>query len=44
MQILFILAHLYTNFYTNFVTKELCLANGLAEINHCVQWENKFTS
>ena len=32
---------LYTNFYTNFVTKELCLANGLAEINH---WENKFTS
>ena len=35
---------LYTNFYTNLVTKELCLTNGLAGINHCVQWENKFTS
>ena len=35
---------LYTNFYTNFVTKELCLTNGLAGINQCVQWENKFTS
>ena len=35
---------LYTNFYTNFVTKELCLENGLAGINHYVQWENKFTS
>ena len=34
----------YTNFYTNFVAKELCLTNGLAEMNHCVQWENKFTS
>ena len=34
---------LYTNFYTNFVTKELCLTNGLAGINHCVQWGNKFT-
>ena len=34
---------LYTNFYTNFVTKELCLTNGMAGINHCVQWENKFT-
>ena len=34
---------LYTNFYTNFVTKELCLTNGLAGINHYVQWENKFT-
>ena len=32
---------LYTNFYTNFVTRELCLANGLAGINHCVQWVNK---
>ena len=36
---LFILTLLYTNFYTNFVTKELCLANGLAGINHCVQSE-----
>ena len=34
---------LYTNFYTNFVTKELCLTNGFAGINHYVQWENKFT-
>ena len=34
---------LYTNFYTNFVTKELCLANGMAGINHCVQRENKFS-
>ena len=34
----------YNKFYTNFVTKELCLTNGLAGINHCVQWENKFTS
>ena len=34
---------LYTNFYTNFITKELCLTNGLAGINHCVQWENKLT-
>ena len=25
---------LSTNFYTNFVTKELCLANGMAGINH----------
>ena len=33
----------YTNFYTNFVTKELCLTNGLAGTNHFVQWENKFT-
>ena len=35
---------LYTNFHTKFVNKELCLTNGLAGINHCVQWENKFTS
>ena len=25
---------LYINFLTNFVTKELCLTNGLAGINH----------
>ena len=32
---LFILTvFLYTTFYTNFVTKELCLTNGMAEINH----------
>ena len=35
---------LYTNLYTNFVTKELCFRNGFAGINHCVQLENKFTS
>ena len=34
---------LYTNCYTNFVTKELCLTSGLAAINHFVHWENKFT-
>ena len=34
---------LYTNSYTNFVTRELCLRNGLAGINHSVQWENKLT-
>ena len=34
---------LYTNFYTNSVTKELCLTNCMAGINPCVQWENKFT-
>ena len=34
---------LYTNFYTYFVTKELCLTNGLAGINYCVHWENKFS-
>ena len=34
---------LYTNSYTNFVTSELCLRNGLAGINHSVQWENKLT-
>ena len=34
---------LYTIFYTNFVTKELCLAYGMAGISHCVQLENKFT-
>ena len=34
---------LYTNFYTNFLTRELCLTNGLAGINHSVQWENKLT-
>ena len=34
---------LYTNSYTNFVTRELCLTNGLAGINHSVQWENKLT-
>ena len=34
---------LYANFYTNFVTKELCLTNAMAGINHCVQCENKFT-
>ena len=27
---------LYTNFYTNFATKELCLTSGLAEINDFV--------
>ena len=35
---------LYTNIYTNFVIKEVCLANDLAGINHCVQWENKLTT
>ena len=34
---------LYTNSYNNFVTTELCLRNGLAGINHSVQWENKLT-
>ena len=34
---------LYTNSYTNFVTSELCLRNGLAGINLSVQWENKLT-
>ena len=34
---------LYTNSYTNFVTRELCLRNGLAGTNHSVQWENKLT-
>ena len=34
---------LYTNFYTNFVTKELCLSNGMKGINHCVQGKKKFT-
>ena len=34
---------LYTNFYTNFVTKELCFTSGLAGINHFVHWKNKFT-
>ena len=34
---------LYTNSYNNFVTRELCLRNGLAGINHSVQWENKLT-
>ena len=34
---------LYTNSYTNFVTRELCLRNCLAEINHSAQWENKLT-
>ena len=34
---------LYTNSYTNFVTRELCLRNGPAGINHSVQWENKLT-
>ena len=34
---------MYTNSYTNFVTRELCLRNGLAGINHSVQWENKLT-
>ena len=34
---------LYTNSYTNFVTRELYLRNGLAGINHSVQWENKLT-
>ena len=32
-----------TNSYTNFVTRELCLRNSLAGINHSVQWENKLT-
>ena len=30
---------LYTNSYTNFVTRELCLRNVLAGINYSVQWE-----
>ena len=34
---------LYTHFYTDFVTKKLCLTNGLSVINDCVQWKNKFT-
>ena len=34
---------LYTNSYTNFATRELCLRNGLAGINCSVQWENKLT-
>ena len=34
---------LYTNSYTNFVTRELCLRSALAGINHAVQWENKLT-
>ena len=34
---------LYTNSYTNFVTRELCLRNGLAGINYSLQWENKLT-
>ena len=34
---------LYTNTYTNFVTRELCLRNSLAGLNHSVQWENKLT-
>ena len=33
---------LYTNCYTNFVTKELCFKSGLAGINHFVHRENKF--
>ena len=32
---------LYTISYTNFLTRELCLRNGLGGINHSVQWENK---
>ena len=34
---------LYTNSYTNFATRALCLRNGLAGMNHSVQWENKLT-
>ena len=34
---------LYTTSYTNFKTRELCLRNGLAGMNHSVQWENKLT-
>ena len=34
---------LCTNSYNNFVTRGLCLRNGLAGINHSVQWENKLT-
>ena len=34
---------LYTNFYANSGTKELYLTNSLEGINHCVQWEIKFT-
>ena len=33
--------HANTILYTNFL--ELYLTNVLAGINHCVQWENKFT-
>ena len=40
---IYINTFLYINFYTNFVTKVLCLTNGLAGINHFVHWENKFT-
>ena len=29
---------LYTNFYTNFATKELCLTSSLVEINDFVHW------
>ena len=44
MRILFILTFfLNTNSYTNFVTGELCLRNGLAGVNHSVKWENKIT-
>ena len=35
--------NLYTNFYNNFVSKELCLTNGMAGIKHCFERENKFT-
>ena len=34
---------LYTNFYNNFVSKELCLTNGMAGIKHCFERENKCT-
>ena len=34
---------LYTNSYTKFVSRELCLRTSLAGINHSVQWENKLT-
>ena len=37
-------SNLYTNCYTDFLTKELHFTNSMARINHCVQWENKFTS
>ena len=33
-------ANVHTNFYINFLTKELYLANGETGINCCVQWEN----
>ena len=45
MQIFFFTeAVIYTNCYIDFATKELHFTVGIAGINHCVQYENKFTS